>query len=138
MFWNNFSLNSTNKTDNPLILVDWSEFGIWEPTTDLGQMVISDVKTDLWKNHEKEILLEYWNTLIKQGVSAEKYPYQQFWKEFCTAPVERWIWCFCILVDGFGIPDIAIQYFHDKILDFIESHGDYPSYLIKATACFIQ
>jgi len=132
----NTNNTSTNSDNNPLLLLDWSELSVWEPTTDLGQMVISDVKPSLWKNHEKEIFSEYWNTLIKNGVSPKEYSYEQCWQEFCVAPVGKWIWFFAILADGFGLPDNAIQYFHDQILEFIENHGNFPSYLVKTLAIF--
>lgn len=127
MLWKNLLQNNSA---NHVVMIDWSEVGVWEPAADLGQMIISDVKPSLWKNHEKEILTEYWNTLVKHGVSPKDYPYEQFWQEFCVAPVGRWIWLFSILA-GYDLPANAVQYFHDQLLSFIESHGDYPSYILK-------
>lgn len=42
------------QNENP-ILVDWSEVGPWEPTTDLAQMVISDVKPQLFQQKNKRL-----------------------------------------------------------------------------------
>ena len=105
--------------DTP-IMFDWSEVGPWEPTADLGQMLISDVKPEFYK-HTKQLVRKYHQTLIESGVSESTFPWDACWNSFCRAGVERWIFMFPILTI-FPIPANGIQYFHDQILAFIEAH----------------
>ncbi len=41
------------------------------------------------------------------------------------------MWMF-IVIASFPIPAVAIQYFHDQTLAFIEAHGDHPMYELNA------
>jgi hypothetical protein len=43
--------------------------GPWEPTTDLVQTIISDVKPELFTVHSKTLLTVYWEALTSRGVS---------------------------------------------------------------------
>jgi len=115
MFW--------NQEKPHLRIYDWSEIGLWEPCADLGQTVISDIRPAVWLDEDVKILRKYWEKLISLGVSADEYPYEKCLEGYQRAPVERWIWVFCIL-SAFGLPDFAIQYFHDQLLAFINKHGN--------------
>ena len=117
-----------------LVLVDWTEVGIWEPTADLGQMMISDVPADLRRAHEKDLLKAYWERLTgKGGVSAAAYPFDACWEAYGVYAVERWIWFLCVLA-GMELPHAAQQYFHDQVWAFICDRGgaERRSYVIKS------
>jgi len=113
--------------EQPLRLFDWSEVGPWEPCADLGQCIISDVRPDVWKGHDETLLKAYWDELIRLGVSADDFPYELCLERYQRAPVARWIWLFGVLC-GLSLPAVAMQYFHDQLLAYIEAHGDYEVY----------
>ncbi|ORY04305.1 hypothetical protein K493DRAFT_311393 [Basidiobolus meristosporus CBS 931.73] len=125
-------------SEQQLRVHDWSEVGVWEPTADLGQTIISDVKPEIWRDSQMDIKLlrEYWEKLVSLGVSAEEYPFDLCLERYERAAVERWIWLFG-LMSVFELPVAAIQYFHDQILTFIEAHGDHEVYILKPVVCFI-
>lgn len=117
--------------EDEIYLVDWSQCGPWEPTTDLGQTIISDVKPELFLKHSKELLRAYWERLIQLGVSEKEYPFSQCWASFCTGAVERWIWMFCLMASWPAVPPKLTKYFHDQMMAFIEGHGDHEYYVLK-------
>jgi len=106
-----------------IFLYDWSEIGVWEPTTDLAQTLISDVKSHIFTEHSHALVKTYWQRLIDNGVSAEEYPFETCWEAFCRGGAERWIWIFSILGSFPSIPDVAVQYFHDQLLAFVMAFG---------------
>jgi aminoglycoside phosphotransferase (APT) family kinase protein len=122
--------NMINKQDNTIILLDWSEVGIWSPMTDIGQLFISDIKPNVRRSNEVQLIKHYWHQLIQNGVSAGEYPFEECWKSYESSPIERWIWMFAYL-SGLDLPAKAIQYFHDQLLSFIEDHSDRPYYILK-------
>jgi aminoglycoside/choline kinase family phosphotransferase len=114
-----------------LLVVDWSEVGLWEPMADLGQTMISDVQPAVRRPCERALVQSYWERLVLRGVSADEYPLAQCWSEYERAGVERWIWVFAIL-SGMALPTAAVQYFHDQLLAFIQDHGNHPWYELTA------
>lgn len=100
---------------------DWSEVGVYDPATDLAQMLVSDVKPEITAAHSKELVRLYYDTLLKNGISEKDYTWQQCWNNFCNGGPERWIWFFCLLA-GLPLPANAIQFFHDQLLAFINHH----------------
>jgi hypothetical protein len=123
-----------------LVVVDWSETGVWEPMADLGQTVISDMLPAFWRDTsgaagfatlEQQMIHKYWERLTQLlPPGAPSYSWSQCWAEYEVASAERWIW-FLSLLGGFPIPPKALQYFHDQLLAFIEAHGDHPFYILK-------
>lgn len=126
MFW--------RRGTSSLILVDWSEVGVWDPTTDIGQMMISDIKPQLRRTIERSLLGHYWRELIRGGVSPSEYPFDLCWKSYEVRSVERWIWIFAVIA-GLSLPAAAKQYFHDQLLEFINDHGSDPFYILKPVVC---
>lgn len=47
--------------------------GPWEPTTDLAQTIISDVKPELFIKHTNTLVRAYWERLIQLGISEKEY-----------------------------------------------------------------
>lgn len=113
-----------------LYLLDWSEFGVWEPTTDLAQTMISDVNPAVWREHGKDLLRAYWEKLVEGGVDATSYTFEQCCASYERGGVERWIWILSVMV-AMPLPPAALQFFHDKLLAFIEDHGDHEFYILK-------
>eukprot|EP01095_Lingulamoeba_sp_RSL-Kostka_P010324 TRINITY_DN3698_c0_g1_i1.p1 TRINITY_DN3698_c0_g1~~TRINITY_DN3698_c0_g1_i1.p1 ORF type:complete len:478 (-),score=151.65 TRINITY_DN3698_c0_g1_i1:97-1530(-) len=109
---------------------DFSEIGLWEPGTELAQTIISDVKPELFtqENFTYDLVEKYYNRVcslnnkIKDSITLET-----LYERFCKGGVGKWFFYFPLLA-SMDIPPVAKQYFHDQILAFIESHGDYDSY----------
>jgi hypothetical protein len=97
-------------------------------------MFISDVKPELRRVDEVELIKRYWNRLIENGVSAREYPFEKCWNAYECRSIECWIWVFAYLSGLDDLPTKAIQYFHDQLLCFIEDHSDRPFYLIRPVA----
>ncbi|KAF9085729.1 hypothetical protein BGX23_009426 [Mortierella sp. AD031] len=122
-----------------ICMYDWSEVCIWEPTTDLGQTIISDVPVSVFKTHARVALKKYWGRLIELGAfEPEEYPFETCWRSFLRGGIEKWLWTFGILCSYPGMPAKAVQYFHDQILAFIELAGDVEDdfYEISTVVCF--
>ncbi|KAF8985849.1 hypothetical protein BGZ46_001400 [Entomortierella lignicola] len=127
-----------SKSSSELAIFDWSEVCVWEPTTDLGQTVISDVAIPVFQEHARSALKKYWERLIELGVNDKEYTFEICWKHFLRGGVEKWLWVFAILSSYPGMPANCIQYFHDQILAFIEL-GEQEggiSYDITTVICF--
>ena len=122
MIWKtNLCQNSSS-----LYLVDWSEVGIWQPMADLAQMVISDVKPELWKSIGKSCLKDYYNCLLEKGKiynSNINLSFDECVNYFYTGGIERWIFINCILFSMPLEPSVH-QYFHDQLLHYIELSGE--------------
>lgn len=121
--------------DGRPFLFDWSEVGPWEPTADLVQIIISDLKPSFFVGKTKKWVEIYWQRLKELGLNEQEYSLEECWYSFCRRGPERWIWLFAILCDFPGVPDTLVQYFHDQLLAFIEAHGDFPYYTLKPVAC---
>eukprot|EP01138_Halocafeteria_seosinensis_P005137 gb/GECG01005252.1/.p1 GENE.gb/GECG01005252.1/~~gb/GECG01005252.1/.p1 ORF type:complete len:447 (+),score=54.97 gb/GECG01005252.1/:1-1341(+) len=109
------------------IAVDWSEVGVWEPAAELGQSMISDIRREWARKHEKELVRKYWKRLTSRGVSPQKYTFEKCWHAYELGGAEKWVFMIAVM-SSFPIPAEAMQYFHDQLLGFIEDHGDYPAY----------
>ncbi|KAG0003297.1 hypothetical protein BGZ80_000997 [Entomortierella chlamydospora] len=112
---------SKSSASSDLVIFDWSEVCIWEPTTDLGQTVISDVSIPLFQAHARPALRKYWEKLVELGVvKPTEYTFETCWRHFLRGGVEKWLWVFGVLSSYPGMPAKGVQYFHDQILAFIE------------------
>eukprot|EP00762_Andalucia_godoyi_P008130 ANDGO_02170.mRNA.1 aminoglycoside phosphotransferase len=122
---------------------DWSEVGPWEPCADLGQILISDVKPQLFVAHARSWIEVYWNTLVQElepkfpHIRTE-FPWDACWEIYSRGSIERWIWLFGVVASLPAVPVVAIQYFHDQLCAFIEAFGDMDtgSYPLKLVVCF--
>jgi hypothetical protein len=133
-----YSSGAVHTTPSDIIMFDWSEVGPWEGTTDLTQMIISDVRPEVYRGHTKMLVKAYWERLVSKHnspVNAEDYPFDQCWDAFCRGGPERWIWLFSVIAVFPGIPGSAVQYFHDQLLAFIEAHGDEACYPVMPVVC---
>lgn len=123
-------------SDDALVLFDWAEVGVWEPTADLAQTIISDVSQVLFRKHIRNLLEKYWRRLIEFGVSPDEYSFEMCWKAFLRGGVERWIGLFAYLT-SLPISGKAIQYFHDQLLAFIELDDEREYYELQPVACIL-
>ncbi|KAG5189793.1 hypothetical protein JKP88DRAFT_176593 [Tribonema minus] len=130
------SSSTSTSSGGELFAVDWTEVGPWEGTTDLAQMVISDVKPAVFEAHASALVRAYWQTLVAEGVSKESYSFSDCWEGFCRGGMERWLWLFAIMSSFFNIPPAAIQYFHDQLLAFSNAFGNGRTcYALKPVVC---
>lgn len=105
-----------------IVLVDWSEVGVWEPTTDLGQMMISDLPPEMTRAHALTLVHFYWQTLVScRPELATAYPFPRCWRDFCRSTVERWVFLFSVLAGWPGIPGSLVQWFHDNLANFVNT-----------------
>lgn len=103
-------------------LVDWSEVGLWEPTVDLGQMLLSDVRPEVARAHARPLLEHYWHALVAaRPALAENYPLERCWNDFCRTTVERWTFLFAVLAGFQGMPPALVRWFHDNLESFVET-----------------
>lgn len=123
-------------SDEALVLFDWSEVGVWEPTADLAQTLVSDVSPVLFRKHSRELVDKYWRRLVELGVSSTEYPFETCWRTFLRGGVERWIGLFAYLT-SLPIPGKALQYFHDQLLAFIELDEEREYYELQPVACML-
>jgi len=118
--------------NDTIFMVDWSQCGIWEPTSDLAQTIISDVKPAIFLKHSKEWVRAYWERLCTKGISPDEYPFSQCWDSYCKAGPEKWIFIFTVMATMAACPVEFSKYFHDQLLAFIEGHGDFDCYDVQA------
>lgn len=83
--------------------------GPWEPTTDLAQTIISDVKPELLVKHTNNLVTLYWERLFQLGVSDKEYSlyfsffslligtHSAYVERYCQGGPERWIWLFVVI-----------------------------------------
>ena len=104
-----------------VIMTDFSEVGIGNPISDLGQYVISDVETDVRRTYEKEVLYAYWTklTTVPGGkVDPAEYPFSQCWESYKKDALDRFIWFFPML----AYMNWNSKFFHDQIDGFLVDH----------------
>jgi hypothetical protein len=109
-----------------LFLVDWSKAGVWEPLTDLGQAMISDVSVVVRRKHERALLRAYWERLTggpATRATAAALPFERCWELYARHSPERWIYMFALLASMPNLPHAATTYFHDQLLAFINDHA---------------
>ncbi|KAG0043777.1 hypothetical protein BGZ83_011053 [Gryganskiella cystojenkinii] len=133
--------SSSSPSGAPIVLYDWSEVCVWEPTTDLGQTMISDVNAQVFKSHARIALQKYHARLIElKVVTAESYTFETCWRSFLRGGIEKWLWTFGILCSYPGMPASAVQYFHDQMIVFMElaeSEKEPIEYDITTVLCFM-
>jgi len=117
--------------EGEVLAVDWSQVGVWEPTTDLAQTIISDVKPEVFIKHTRELVRAYWERIIQLGIVESEYPFNLCWESFCRGGPERWIYIIVLMTTIPGLPTKLHKYFHDQLLAFIEAHGDHEFYVLK-------
>ena len=121
--------------DGSISMFDWSEVGPWEPTTDLAQFIISDVRPEVFRAHVKDALAAYVARLKERGVQDETYTVQVCEDAFARG-AERWVWLLPVLADFPGMPDIATQYFHDQVAAFVDHFlPDVEMLQLKSVVC---
>lgn len=101
---------------------DFSEAGVWEPTCDLAQMVISDCRPDAFRGRTRAWVRAYWDRLVELGVRAEDYPFERCYASFCVSGVGRWVWVLAVCAALPGVPDDRFQYFCDQLIAFVREH----------------
>ena len=111
LFWNDATKS--------VIMTDFSEVGIGNPISDLGQYIISDVESEVRRLHEHEVLKAYWTKLTSFGVDPKEYPFSQCWESYKQDSLDRFVWFYPIL----HYFDYNPQFFHDNIDTFLEDHN---------------
>ena len=106
-----------------VIMSDFSEVGIGNPISDLGQYIISDVEPEVRRANEHEVLTAYWNKLIASGVDASEYTFSECWESYKQDALDRFVWFYPILHYFNYNP----KFFHDNIDTFLEDHKVDPN-----------
>ena len=113
-----------------LVWVDWSEVGPWEPCADLGQFFISDVTVPVRRACERSLVEHYWKHLTRRGVDPDAFPLETCWTQYQRATLERWL-VLMVLLSAYGLPGVAVQYFHDQVWAFACDHATAEAYPLK-------
>jgi hypothetical protein len=117
-------------------VLDWSEVGPWEPTTDLAQTIISDLPIMLL-NQVEDCLKGYYARLVNLGV--ENYSWEECRRRFGESGMERWIWILGILSSLFDITTSGLgQYFIDQMNAFrLEFCPNHTHFLLKSASSIL-
>jgi hypothetical protein len=112
-------------------LLDWSDVGPWEPTTDLAQTIISDLPTRLLSQVEG-CLRDYYARLVSLGV--HDYSWEECRLRFGESGMKRWIWILGILDSLFDITTSGLgQYFVDQMNAFrLELCPNHTHFMLKS------
>ena len=103
----------TDKDNEWVTTVDWSEVGPWEPTTDLAQIVISDFPKELFAE-VRSVLKAYWDALKSREID---YSWNDCLARFSESGMERWVWVLGAM-GNFPLPSLLFQYFVDQMHAF--------------------
>jgi hypothetical protein len=106
-------------------LVDYTEIGLGEPTTDIGQCLISDMHHSFFAQHVQSLLAVYHAALVDAGVAD--YSLDECRADFARCSIEKWIFMFALMAGWPGMPENLIMYLHDQLLHFVELFGDFDA-----------
>lgn len=103
-----------------------AQIGVGCGATDIGQCMISDLRSKLFRAHGERLLRAYWSRLVERGVGDYDWPTCR--REWIATTIRRWIFYDCLLC-GFGeaLPAALTQYFVDQLDAFIDEFGDYDA-----------
>ena len=113
-----------------LILIDWEVVGIGSGPQDIGQFLISHMKTQYAVKLLDAVVSVYRNSLIKtlQAVNPAQIltvpSLDDLKKEIVYGGLERWVWLFGYMC-GFesSMPPVYMQYFHDQLYGWVVKNG---------------
>ncbi len=94
--------------------VDWSEIGVGDPAVEIAQMLISDVRLEIFKENGMKLLRFYHSKL-----GIEDYSFEQCYDSFARGGAERWF-VFLVILASFLDGD-RMKYFHDQVLAFVDA-----------------
>jgi len=126
----------TGDSHGTVCMFDWSEVGPGGPLTELGQMMISDVHPEVWREHDAKLVRCYWEQLVERGVDRAEFPFEACWSLYETEGVQKWIWLFPIMF--MFAPASMMVYFQNQLEAFIVDHGDYDSYEIHSSMLLLM
>ncbi len=112
---------------NDIIFFDVSDSGFQDPTLDLANIFLTNIVNN--PNYSTEELVElidftireFYNSLISNGVDAEKYTFESCEIAFSTSALQKFCWLFPVFASQ-GCERISlVQYIHDAILFFLSN-----------------
>mmetsp|Transcript_11563 Transcript_11563/g.42294 ORF Transcript_11563/g.42294 Transcript_11563/m.42294 type:complete len:388 (-) Transcript_11563:30-1193(-) len=114
------------ESEMEVFLVDFEMVGIGSGPQDLGQYMISHAGPIERKEMEEELVHMYYKTLCSlNGDVAASMSWEDCWSEYVYGGIAKWLWMLPILVAM--CPTQFTQFFHDQILDFLQTHNITPS-----------
>lgn len=120
---------SPSVSDWTIILLDWEAVGIGSGPQDLAQYLISHMNYNTREGCERALLRRYWDELKeKGGEKLSNYTFENCNKDYIEGGIGRWVWLLALLTSL--CPDIVIQYFHDQVKYFIETHEINPENIV--------
>ena len=105
------------------MLLDWEMVGVGSGPQELSQCLISHMKPSLRKELERELVQDYYDTLVADE-KVQNYSFEDCWEDYKSGGTERWIWLLTYLAAL--CPDPMVQYFQDQVAAFINDHGVNP------------
>ncbi len=126
--------NCKNSNETPqLVLLDWEVVGVGSGPQDIGQFLISHMKTQDAVDMLDEVSTVYRQSLIEtlQSVNPSQvesvHDLEEIKREIVYGGLERWVWLNGYMSGWAGrMPPIYMQYFHDQMHGWIEKNGITP------------
>ena len=101
-------------------LLDWQVVSIRDPTSDLGQFLISHMTPEMRRSCEESLVKDYYTALIENGVDSNAYSWESCWKRYSITGFRRWVFLLAYIAT-LGMPSLT-QYFNDQMLAFAQDH----------------
>lgn len=133
--------DDTSDGKSSLVLLDWSEAGIFCPFTEISQLMISNARIDFRRKYERRLFDLYYDRLISQGVDATVFSREMCWERYVLGGIEKWLQFVVILAtislsNPSHLPWSAICWFHDQVEAFVEDHLDGVSQPLRLMTSF--
>mmetsp|Transcript_3024 Transcript_3024/g.6051 ORF Transcript_3024/g.6051 Transcript_3024/m.6051 type:complete len:463 (+) Transcript_3024:145-1533(+) len=129
-------VDANNKDSNAtpqLVLLDWEVVGVGSGPQDIGQFLISHMKTQDAVDMLDELSSVYRKSLIEtlQSVNPSQVNsvpcVEDIKNEIVYGGLERWVWLNAYMSGWAGrMPPVYMQYFHDQMHGWIEKNGIAP------------
>ena len=118
-----------NNFDSSIYFFDLQEVGIYDPASDISNLVLANCINQHGDTHaDTQALLEaiarlYYEEIIQHGVSS--YTFHECLRSFYITGLEKFAWIFCLFLgeeESYQLP--LVQYVHN-ILSFIIDHCEF-------------
>jgi hypothetical protein len=118
-----------------LALFDYEMVGVGKGGQDVGQYMISHLAPAARRQHEEAFLREYYAVLTHTmsmsplplaptptpAPAPSTYTYENCLEDYVRGGSEKWVF-YLVLMSGWGMSAGLMQFFHDQVLDFVQTH----------------
>lgn len=114
-------------------IVDMEMVGLGSGPQELGQYMISNSTPAVRRECEARVVREYYDELLRCGVSADSFTWAQCWREYQIGGLERWLWFLCYFASSPSMHKM-FAFFHDQVLAFMTDHKLTPDDITQPRA----